>query len=245
MCVTNRKIPVLGVTIFSAITLILSLVMVGFAVRFNNSGFSKDLGEFDDYTNEAFVILFAASLIAFVASVCGLTLFCVNKKVLTILFGCVLLPAASLVFLFGFSIATISNTDESTLRQFCSDDPNYQAEKDSKYINSARTSVADLDETMGNFVSTQMCSNTCPCNIVDDPSVGESWSSMSESDLNKYNRTKYSDANYIPLLFLSQSAGSRSYDTFKDCFEDIKSGKVVSSQQIKDAYNQISKDPKF
>ena len=73
MCVTNRKIPVLGVTIFSAITLILSLVMVGFAVRFNNSGFSKDLGEFDDYTNEAFVILFAASLIAFVASVCGLT----------------------------------------------------------------------------------------------------------------------------------------------------------------------------
>lgn len=116
MCVTNRKIPALGVTIFSAITLILSIVMVVFAIRFNNAGFSKDLGEFDDYTNEAFLILFVASCIAFIASVCGLTLYCVKKKLFAVIFGCILLPAASLVFFFGFTLATISNTDESTLR---------------------------------------------------------------------------------------------------------------------------------
>ena len=244
MCVTNRKIPTLGVTIFSVITLLLSLVMAVFAIRFNNSGLTKNLGEFDDYTNEAFLILLGASCVALVASICGLTVSCCKKKICTIIFGCVLLPAASCVLLFGFTLALVSNTDSSTLTQFCSEDPNYEAEANSKYIASARESVAELDDVMGNFVSQQMCSETCPCNAITDPTVAESWTDMSESDLNKYNRTKTGGSEYIPLNFLDANAG-RSYDTFKACYEEIRSGKANVNPEIKDTYTKISNDPAF
>ena len=49
-----------------------------------------------------------------------------------------------------------------------------------------------------------MCSNTCPC-FNADPKVAESWTGMSESDLNKFNRTKVNAAEYIPLEFVSTS----------------------------------------
>ena len=54
---------------------------------------------------------------------------------------------------------------------------------------------------------------------------------MSESDLNKYNRTKTGGSEYIPLNFLSANAG-RSYDTFLECFEDIRSGEAVVDPKV-------------
>ena len=138
MCVTNRKIPSCVVAIFSSITLVLSLVMIILAIRFNNSGLSSNMGEFDDYTNEAFLLLLCAAIVTLIASLFGLVLYCCKSKCCAVIFGCLLLPTASFVLVFGFTIGVISNTDESTLRQFCSDDPNYQGEKDSKYISRAR-----------------------------------------------------------------------------------------------------------
>lgn len=88
-----------------------------------------------------------------------------------------------------------------------------------------------------------MCSNTCPC-FNEDVQVAESWMGMSESDLNKFNRTKANAAEYIPLDFVSASA-PRSYDKFKDCYEEIRSGKATVNKEIKDAYNEIAKDPAF
>ena len=89
-----------------------------------------------------------------------------------------------------------------------------------------------------------MCSETCPCNAITDPTVTESWTDMSESDLNKFNRTKTGGSEYIPLNFLSANAG-RSYDTFSECFEDIRSGKARVDQEIFDAYTKISNNPAF
>ena len=184
MCVTNRKIPAIVVAIFSSITLILSLVMIILSIRFNNSGLSSDMGSFDDYTNEAFLVLVCAALIALFSGIYGLVLFCCKSRFCAVIFGCLLLPAASFVLLFGFTIATISNTDASTLRQFCKDDPNYEAENNSKYITKFRKNVADVDNTMGDFVSKQMCSENCPCSNKDYPDAVKQWTEMSEPDLN-------------------------------------------------------------
>ena len=76
-----------------------------------------------------------------------------------------------------------------------------------------------------------MCSENCPCNAITDPTVAGSWTDMSESDLNKYNRTKTGGSEYIPLNFLSANAG-RSYDTFLECFEDIRSGEAVVDPKV-------------
>ena len=116
MCCTNRKVPAVVVTIFSSITLLLALVMIILSIRFNNSGLAEPVGEFDDYTNGAFVVLLCAALIAMFAGMCGLTLYCCKSRFCAVIFGCLLLPMATCVFSFGMSIAAISNTDESTLR---------------------------------------------------------------------------------------------------------------------------------
>ena len=116
MCVTNRKIPAVVVAIFSSITLILALVMIILSIRFNNSGLSSNMGSFDDYTNEAFLVLTCSSLLALFAAIYGLTLYCCKNRCCAVIFGCLLLPAASCVTLFGLWIATISNTDAGTLR---------------------------------------------------------------------------------------------------------------------------------
>ena len=51
MCVTNRKVPEVIVALFSGVILLLSFVMVVLAIKFNNSGLSSNMGDFDDYTN--------------------------------------------------------------------------------------------------------------------------------------------------------------------------------------------------
>jgi len=83
------------------------------------------LGEFDDYTNTAFLALGSATVVTIFAGIFGITLYCCKFRLCAVIFGCLLLPAASFVFIGGFMIGLISNTDEATLQQFCSDDPNY------------------------------------------------------------------------------------------------------------------------
>ena len=190
MCVTNRKIPAVLVAMFSSITLLLAMVMIVLSFRFNETlEQTSGKSDFDSYTNSAFIMLLTASLIAFFSGIFGLMLFCIKSRFCAVIFGCLLMPAATCVFVFGMSIATISNTDESTLRQFCSDDPNYEAENDSKYITNARENVANADKIMGEFVSKQMCSRNCPCYALDHEDIVTQWTEMSESDLNQYGRT--------------------------------------------------------
>ena len=88
----------------------------------------------------------------------------------------------------------------------------------------ARTEVADLDTTMNNFVSKQMCSKNCPCNALDNPEVIKQWMDMSETDLNKFGRTSkdYMD-NMEPLVF-SWIESEKKYSVFQDCINDIESG---------------------
>ena len=163
MCVANRKVPAAIVTIFSSIIVLLSLVMAILAIRFNTQGITSSLGEFDDYTNSAFLILLTSAIVALLSGIFGLFLYCCKNRFCAVMFGCLLLPSATAVFCFGLSIGAISNTSEETLHQFCKDDPNYQAENDSKYIQRARLNVAQVDKTMGDFVNLQMCSPNCPC----------------------------------------------------------------------------------
>lgn len=225
MCVTNRKVPEFIIMIFSGFILLMSFVMVLLAIKFNNSGITGDLGEIDDYTNQAFVGLLLGAFIALFIGIFGLCTKCCKHRCHAVLFGCFLLPAASFVFICGFSIATISNTDEATLRQFCSDDPNYESENHSKYVARARTAVEKLDETMNTFVSQQMCSKNCPCNAKDHEEYVTQWTEMSESDVNKFGRTHLDQAdNMVPLVWVYVETNEDVYDNFLDCFNAIEAG---------------------
>ena len=115
MCVSNRKVPTVVVTILSTVILLLSLVMIILSIRFNTKGITTNLGEFDEYANNAFLVLLFSSLIAMVSGLCGISLYCCKPRIFPVIFGCLMLPAATVVFLFGFSISTISNTSEETL----------------------------------------------------------------------------------------------------------------------------------
>lgn len=117
MCVGDKRVPSLIVLFFSCVTLLLAFVMIVLSIRFNNSGLSSSMGDFDDYTNSAFLFLLGSALIALLAGGFGVGLYCMkSNRICAVVFGCILLPAASMVFIGGFTIATISNTDVSTLR---------------------------------------------------------------------------------------------------------------------------------
>lgn len=190
--------------------------------------------------------LLIGAFIALFMGICGLCTKCCKHRFHAVLFGCFLLPAASFVSIGGFSIATISNTDEATLRQFCNDDPNYESENHSRYIARARTAVEELDETMNTFVSQQMCSKNCPCNAIDNLEYVTQWTEMSESDVNKFGRTHLEQAdNMVPLVWVYVDNNEDKYDNFLECFNAIEKGTAQVQDSVKEEYKKIGEDPKF
>ena len=122
MCFDERKIPAAIVGVLSVIALILAIVMVFLSVRFNNSGLSTDLGSMGDYANFAFIFLISASILALLASICGIITCKVKNRCVAVCFGCSLLPAAVVITIFGVILGTISHTSDEDLESFCMED---------------------------------------------------------------------------------------------------------------------------
>ena len=106
--------------------------------------------------------------------------------------------------------------------------------------------MEDIDGTMGEFVSGQMCSKNCPCSSKDFPDAAKEWIDMSESDLNQFGRTKESTSeSLIPLDFRYVDQTEKTYDKFNDCYEAIRNGDTSAPSDVKDAYEKIANDPSF
>ena len=119
MCFSERKIPATIVGVLSCVTLLISILMIVLAIRFNNSGISNDLGSMGDYANVAFIFLLSASIVAFMAACCGLLTCKCENRCIAVIFGCTLLPAALVIVVFGFMLTSISGTDEAKINEFC------------------------------------------------------------------------------------------------------------------------------
>lgn len=122
MCFEERKIPAAIVGVLSVIVLILAIVMIFLSIRFNNSGLSTDLGSMSDYSNFAFIFLMSASILALLASICGIITCKVKNRCVAVCFGCSLLPAALIISVFGVILGTISHTSDEDLQSFCMED---------------------------------------------------------------------------------------------------------------------------
>ena len=116
MCFSERKTPAGIVGCLAVITLILSIVMIVLAVRFNNSGLTTDMGAASDYSNFAFMALLVASVIAFMSACCGIATCKCTNRCIAVIFGCTLLPAALVILGFGIVLSGVSYTDEVTLK---------------------------------------------------------------------------------------------------------------------------------
>jgi len=159
------------VGVLSGITLILSVLMIVLAVRFNNSGISTDLGSMGDYANVAFIFLLTASIVAFMAACLGLLTCKCENRCFAVIFGCTLLPAALVIVVFGFMLTGISGTDEAKINEFCVKDIETFKETTSKdaWTKQLRETIDEVDYQVGGTVSRVMCSALCPCDVADVP----------------------------------------------------------------------------
>ena len=167
MCCSDRKIPAAIVGTLACLTLFLSFTMLVFAVRFNNDGLTAEVGEAGDYQNDAFFLLAGAAGIAFIFSVFGLCTCCCKSRCCTQVLGCTLLPAAILICVFGMTLTSVSHTSEADLQDFCSVDiTNFEdmTERD-KGAQMTRETIQEIDTQLGAFVSANMCSYLCPCDL--------------------------------------------------------------------------------
>ena len=168
MCCNDRKIPAAIVGTLACFTLLLSFIMLGFAVRFNNSGITADMGDMGDYANDAFFGLAGAAALALLCSVCGLCTCCCKKRCCTVVLGCTLLPAAILICGFGMTLTSVSHTNEAELQEFCDEfnEEGYEEmTKRDKGAQKIRETISEVDIQLGQFVTSRMCSNICPCDL--------------------------------------------------------------------------------
>ncbi len=68
---------------------------------------------------------------------------------------------------------------------------------------------------------------------------------MSESDLNKFGRTKETKDSMVPLEFRYVEQNEKTYDNFKDCYEAIRKGQTSATDAVKDTYSDIANDAGF
>ena len=231
MCFSERKIPAAVVGTLSIITLLLSVGMGFLAVRYNNSGLSKDLGEMGDYTNFAFMSLLCSAILAFLVSICGLCVCKMNRPGLAICLGLMLFPISILVLVGGVVLTTVSHANEEDLTKFCVDNraDGVAAVDDTKeeYMIKIRETVESVDYTVGNLVSETMCTDICPCDL-----NGLAY----EEQLLWLNHDKAETSR--AFVFIEGSATTKAktgydipaYKSFKECFDDLKEGKRDAAQ---------------
>jgi hypothetical protein len=171
MCYADRKIPESTVGILSILLLVCAVAMVLLAMRFNSNGLREELGGFDNYANFAFITLIGASAFALIFSICGLCIWRMKNKMITVCFGVMLLPTAIVMAVYGFILTGVSHSEEEDLTNFCLFNPNAESTESAKdqWALEVRKTVKEIDNTIGSFVSEAMCSHLCPCDFDEIP----------------------------------------------------------------------------
>jgi hypothetical protein len=181
------------------ILFLIAVVMILLSIKFNNSGLSTDLGSMGDYTNVAFYILLSASIVALLSAICGCLSCKIKHRMVTVCFGCTLLPAALLIVIFGVLLTSVSNTDEAKIKEFCvSDKEEFDNTKTSdKFLAELRGTIDEVDYKIGSQVSSVMCSNLCPCDRSEESAeVTALWQAFiaDQALLTKYDRCNEGDS---------------------------------------------------
>jgi len=235
----------------SFVILILAVCMIVLSVRFNNNGLSTELGSAGEYANLAFYGLMTASVIALMSALCGCISCKSSNRCCTVIFGCTLLPATILVLVFGITVSSVSYTNEAELKEYCAryDTQGYEGmAKEEEMLLALRETINDVDDTVGNLISTRMCSVVCPCDIeiTDDIGTQATWLEIfnDDAELEKFGRCRFEvdgcDASKAIISFTSDEerevfeefAGYdiKSYKTFSECFDDMKDGNRTTDQ---------------
>lgn len=206
------------------------------------------MGALMEYNNFAFLALLSAAALAMCFSVCGMCICKIKNKLVTICFGCTLLPVAIAITVFGSILTGVSHSDEQDLQQFCLGDPNDDDGSDRQaWINDMRKGVNEVDTTLGGFVSETMCTHICPCDFDDIELQGEKdWLILfaNEQKLAQYGRCSSGpDCEYEKELVLYKGLDTlkeiveemelfsiQAYTTFQFCFEDLKNGRRSKNQ---------------
>ena len=152
------------------------------------------------------------SIVAFLVSIGGMISASVAKyRWPIVIFGIMLTVVTFVFIIFGFSLATLSKTSETDIREFC-ENKTRNSSNDSKF----RSYIYDIDMDINVVVNKNMCRlDVCPCSTTYEPY----WVNVSEDRLNTFKRTKESttvteDGDY-PLYFCSDC---EYFDTFNDCY---------------------------
>ena len=264
MCCESRKLPAGIVGCLAFVTLILSVVMILLAFRFN-----AQYGAVSEYSNFAFIALLAASIIACMAACCGIAACRCTNRCIAVCFGCTLLPAALFITGFGFVLTGVSHTDEETLNKFCTLDytefENTEAEGGDEVQMQLRETIDQVDYQVGSLVSKLMCSNVCPCDISDLPTepvdVRAEWLALSNDNeaLDRFDRcngnsffsTCSVSGERVVVFYDGYDTDSmvdydiQAYSTFSDCFDDLRSGnrstEQVSEEKVKEYQDKYNK----
>jgi len=232
------------------VILVLAVCMIVLSVRFNNNGLSTELGSAGEYANLAFYGLMTASVIALMSAICGCISCKSSNRCCTVIFGCTLLPATALVLVFGITVSSVSYTKESELMEYCAkyDTQGYEGmEKEEELLLALRETINDVDDTVGNLISSNMCSVVCPCDLeMTDVSTQATWLEIFNDDeeLEKFGRCRFEadgcDQSKAIISFTTEEerevfeafAGYdiKSYKKFSECFDDLKDGNRTTDQ---------------
>ena len=241
MCFKQRKKPAISVGILSGLVVIVGCLMAFLSIRFSDAEVfnlgdeSKNqkqdgINQISDFKNTAFYLLITASIASIFIGICGVSLMCVKARGCAVMYGCFLLPAWIILFVFGVLIAIFSNSSKTTIESFCDN-----VDMQSDYIDSLRSFVGNVDDLIGDLVSKKMCSEVCPC---EDTAAKQAWLNLEEAQLNTYSRTlnKFSTLGYETLIF--GGSGAKEYKTFEDCFKDIRAGNTSEPQSEVQKYDE-------
>lgn len=147
-------------------------------------------------------MLLAGAIVAVVTGVCGIYLCAKRARIwCNMLVGLFFLIGFVLLFINGIAIAFVSGTSPAKLQEFCQAPTNTQ----SYVIKALRTVIDEVDSSIVNVASQEMCSSICPC----APNANQTqWTSLTSAQLAEYNRT---------LAWNFNGNSTNSFDTFTDC----------------------------
>lgn len=174
MCCPNRKVPVLIMMIVSGLGCLGGLLMIIFSALLTNNPMLKNMGKqnstLEDGRKMIFTALLIFSLMTTALAALGFCCRCVKNRCLTVLYGIILFPAFLVVMIFGLVGIAVGGAAKESFDNSCVSINNSRV---SSYSTSTRSgSTAKIDFSLDIYdslrISTDMCTNNCPCKSISD-----------------------------------------------------------------------------
>lgn len=234
----HRSGPGTGVMALAMIITVCGVLIAIFATTFNDSKFIDNVEPMRKNKNLIISTLAVAGSITFITGIWGIASYKIENKIFVGIFG----GLTAFVIVINGGIYAVFNS-LTKLRE--EDMVTVCPEIESKVIDviepflEVKGFVKDIDYA-GHLSSFYMCSNVCPCPVVDTASWSEAqnWLKISEKDLNVLERTSVTDVPTAlsPLVFFSKDEArakySQTFTTFSDCVDAIVAKTWVPNDPI-------------